>query len=352
MTDQWFVKILGEELGPMPYSNLVDLVGHGSLSAEDQIRQTDKKVWVPARSVSGLFPDSSIVSDTKRSLQSVEGLNTTSHSESRSPSQPDDTSSGDLDVTEKWYCRVLGQELGPMLLDDLCKMARQGELDPADEVRANQHAQWVPARTVDALFSDVPDVWFCRILGQELGPMPLDDLCKMARQGELAPDEEVQSGRDSDWVSAKTVSQLFPQDRSSVRVRSTKKERPTSKTGPSTATPLPTKPVPKPAAVTTKQIQDPAERVTATKKSTPAWRPAVTPSRDPWHELFIEKLKDHPKTVLVTGSSIVILSILYFVLFTGGSQDALHTEFEEAHPLKLAYPIMLDGQTLRVTNTN
>lgn len=81
-------------------------------------------------------------------------------------------------------------------------------------------------------------------------------------------------------------------------------------------------------------------------------RPAVTPRRDSWHELLIERLKDHPKAVSVTGSSIMVLSLLYFLLFSGGNSDALNNGPEEVHPLKDAYPIMLDGQTLRASNTN
>ena len=48
----------------------------------------------------------------------------------------------------------------------------------------------------------------------------------------------------------------------------------------------------------------------------------------------------------------MVLSILYFLLFSGGSSDALNNGPEEVHPMKDAYPIMLDGQTLRVSNTN
>jgi tRNA A-37 threonylcarbamoyl transferase component Bud32 len=51
----------------------------------------------------------------------------------------------------KWYCRVLGQELGPMTSHQLVAMARNNNLLPDDLVRRN-NSRWVLARTVKGLF--------------------------------------------------------------------------------------------------------------------------------------------------------------------------------------------------------
>jgi serine/threonine protein kinase len=51
----------------------------------------------------------------------------------------------------KWYCKVFGQELGPMTSHQLAEMARNNNLLPDDLVRRN-NSRWVLARTVKGLF--------------------------------------------------------------------------------------------------------------------------------------------------------------------------------------------------------
>tara|TARA_R110002111_G_scaffold88437_2_gene138115 strand:- start:17 stop:1345 length:1329 start_codon:yes stop_codon:yes gene_type:complete len=58
----------------------------------------------------------------------------------------------------QWYCRVLNHELGPMSADDLMKMLFDGELAPNDEVKSSAEPEWVPARTVVFLSSSGSDL--------------------------------------------------------------------------------------------------------------------------------------------------------------------------------------------------
>jgi GYF domain 2 len=58
--------------------------------------------------------------------------------------------------------------------------------------------------------------WFCRIMGEEWGPMSAMELCAVARRGRLTRDDVVRNGFDGDWVRAETVCGLFDGLASSV----------------------------------------------------------------------------------------------------------------------------------------
>lgn len=55
MATQWFYKAFGQELGPLPFRELVQRVQHGDLSAEDWVRADHEQDWRRAETVPGLF---------------------------------------------------------------------------------------------------------------------------------------------------------------------------------------------------------------------------------------------------------------------------------------------------------
>jgi len=58
MTAEWFCNISGKTLGPLSARQLRTLVKQGKLTAEHQVRQGAKGMWVPADRVKGLFAGS------------------------------------------------------------------------------------------------------------------------------------------------------------------------------------------------------------------------------------------------------------------------------------------------------
>ena len=58
--------------------------------------------------------------------------------------------------------------------------------------------------------------WFCKIMGDELGPMSAGELQAIARSGQLAIDDLVRKHADGTWVRAENVIGLF--DRPSLPV--------------------------------------------------------------------------------------------------------------------------------------
>jgi len=55
MASEWDCKILGEELGPFSFQDLVDLVRNGNLARDDLVRRHGTTDWGRADAVIGLF---------------------------------------------------------------------------------------------------------------------------------------------------------------------------------------------------------------------------------------------------------------------------------------------------------
>jgi hypothetical protein len=55
-------------------------------------------------------------------------------------------------MTEQWFCRIMGEQWGPMSALELYAVARRGRLTRDDVVRKGFNGDWVRAETVDGLF--------------------------------------------------------------------------------------------------------------------------------------------------------------------------------------------------------
>ncbi len=51
-----------------------------------------------------------------------------------------------------WFCKVLGQEVGPVSFEDMAEMVRSGTLKEEDRVRRRGSGEWIAAREVVGLF--------------------------------------------------------------------------------------------------------------------------------------------------------------------------------------------------------
>ena len=56
--DQWYCRIMGSEMGPMPFERLQELAEQSSLLPSDQVRQHPSTEWINSGSIDGLFPPS------------------------------------------------------------------------------------------------------------------------------------------------------------------------------------------------------------------------------------------------------------------------------------------------------
>lgn len=79
MASQWYCQVLGEQMGPMSWSDLVDLVGNGTVGESDLVRSDGQNAWEPAEKVVGLF----------RAARLAEGATGATPAESKTAQKPD-----------------------------------------------------------------------------------------------------------------------------------------------------------------------------------------------------------------------------------------------------------------------
>lgn len=56
-------------------------------------------------------------------------------------------------MSEAWYCKAFGQELGPMSFADLAVLVERKDVLPADLIKSGADGPWQPARATPGLFA-------------------------------------------------------------------------------------------------------------------------------------------------------------------------------------------------------
>lgn len=125
---------------------------------------------------------------------------------------------------DQWYCKVVGQEVGPISSDDLFEMFERGQIDRTDDVRQGKTGMWRP---FDDAFSErfsgesnvataVQPTWYFRTLGEEFGPYTIDELKEFIAQGQLSRKDKVREGLIGNWSRAgQELPDLFPRQEQS-----------------------------------------------------------------------------------------------------------------------------------------
>jgi hypothetical protein len=242
MADQWYYRFMDQEMGPVDLLTLRTLAADGALGTADEVRRGANGEWRPAESVEGLFPEAADAGDLLGMLES----------ESAVPvGAPSRGGRG-----TNCYCRLLGVEMGPMTFEQLASLASAGRLNPQDDVRLGATADWIEAGSIVGLFPgsgsqaaavdagaapnlDVDDfelkpaagravhatstatddgtrVWYCKVLGQEIGPATFEEVHAMIADGQLSRTDELRHGRRGDWMPADSIVGLFPEEEAPV----------------------------------------------------------------------------------------------------------------------------------------
>ena len=129
-------------------------------------------------------------------------------------------------MADEWYYRMFGQDFGPVGFDELKELAELGSISSADEVRLSTTSNWVTADSVNELglsavnsaspnqpdakpsSSPIADDWFCKIQGQELGPLSFNELVEFAERGLFHANDEVKLGAVGKWRRVGSIGRL------------------------------------------------------------------------------------------------------------------------------------------------
>ena len=254
MADQWHYRMLGEEFGPVPEETLRDLIADGTLGALDDVRRDGESEWIKAQTLASAsaaespsIPDEAAVGDELEAM--LAGAASTSRPAAASSSAsgdgmdldsllaPSTPHTGRKAEASDWYYRVGGRRFGPVNFDTLFERAAAGEFTRYDEIKAPGDSDWVEAQTLvglfpaedvdlDSLIADekpmpaasatkkkkVKELWYYRVLNQEMGPVDFDGLFDLVVEGNLRPDDDIREQREAEWRRAESLVGLFPDE--------------------------------------------------------------------------------------------------------------------------------------------
>jgi hypothetical protein len=174
----WYFQSLGQDFGPVPFGELLEMAKRKDITPEDSVRKGDGGQWVPAGLIDGLFPDEfeNATADDLEDLFSVSMERPSSvarnpapskHSKASEPVAFESTSQyqaksapviAQMPVPVLWYCYVNDQEVGPVALTDLQDYAATGQITPEVYVRYGADGEWVQAAQIPELYAPSTEV--------------------------------------------------------------------------------------------------------------------------------------------------------------------------------------------------
>jgi hypothetical protein len=177
----WYFQSLGQEFGPVPFSELLEMAGRGEVSPDDSVRKGESGQWVPAGLIDGLFAD-----DAK------------------------DQNADDDDVF------VVSNDVQPVVPAN----RRQSQAPPPTRGAPGMRPSSAPVPFQAAAYQQfasaavqapVDTSWYCYLNDQEIGPVGITDLQGYASTGQITPDVYVKYGADGEWVQASQIPQIYAQ---------------------------------------------------------------------------------------------------------------------------------------------
>lgn len=268
----WYYKLFGAEFGPVTLDELVELAKSHSLSADDEIRFGEDGAWRRAGSIGQLMTHLPYQASQKATSAAANPQDSQSNQWSSDADFETTAVVEPPTVEDRWWCKILDNEVGPMTFDDLAEMAKNHTMSREDQVRFGEAGRWRRAGSIGPLMAhfpfqaservittgkkdskgqiDVVDVdtpaqpqpepapvpvqtapkaspppaapppepappskseerWWCLIQDREYGPVDLEKIMEWAESGRLHSYDYVRLGR-KDYVQASEVPGLFP----------------------------------------------------------------------------------------------------------------------------------------------
>lgn len=197
MADAWYYKVRGQQLGPVPFDDISGMAQSGRLAPSDEIRFGDAADWMPAESVVGLFPESG----DPEELSNLDDLDFSFEDSEPAPARTRQSAESSV--------RTIDEVSDLSDLDDLdINIVSEGRRPETTRQASPAIDPSVGSAPAEAGADDVEESWYYQSLGQELGPMPFEELRHLAESGALISSDLIRQGTLEDWSSASTNSEL------------------------------------------------------------------------------------------------------------------------------------------------
>ncbi len=210
MAQDWYYKLLGEETGPVAFAALRELASAGHLASDDEVR-TSTSSWKRVAEVPELFggedsEEPELATGFDLDMLLAPSSSKPIHLSAKRQAQQAAVAAAAAPVVE-WYYTLLGQEMGPASTEEILQLIQDGSLQGEDTVRLQKTGAWQRLSSTSQFSTIVAQMlpkpeWYCRTLGQELGPMTFEELQQMAKSGSLQVDDEVRHGSTDPWAIA------------------------------------------------------------------------------------------------------------------------------------------------------
>jgi hypothetical protein len=155
--DQWYCQLLGQELGPLSFDDLLKFAEDGELSADDEVKLGAAGKWRKVGSIGRLVAVLPYrESQELRPAQAVDHKPADASPQMTSPVAPVAPPTPRYHPAAEentWYAWVQGTEYGPMNLLQLSQWLSTGQLGPADMVKQGMLGQWMPSVAVGQALS-------------------------------------------------------------------------------------------------------------------------------------------------------------------------------------------------------
>lgn len=188
MSEQlWCYELLMEEFGPVPLSEVRQMVDDGMLSESDRVRIATSSDWM-----------------TVAELPAFVAAMTDTHSAHVGNEQDTDDRHGDLDIDSFSFesNSPAGDDELPGDLD-IDSFNLHGDSDSPQPVVTNPHKPPEPEEDDDE--DDWEPTFFVQSLGQEWGPLTQEELVEMACAGSLSRGDEIREGTEGRWIAVETI---------------------------------------------------------------------------------------------------------------------------------------------------
>ncbi|GEM_PF-2923677 len=254
--DSWFVRMAGVELGPMPWSDIVDMTRNHEVTRADEVRQEFESEWKCAGNVRSLFPtseDSAAPNSTPAATETATwesspqlvaerlaseaefdspatGPNLDAAAEPTTPEPPETISAAvgasapqadaitEEDASEPPHVASPSPEDEPAeeVIDldgesDLSDFVPGDDEIPDRPASVHRKSTAAPRRRAALDYEPDPDNprYFMRRKSREFGPLEFEKLQTLAAEGRLSELDSIRTDVNPDWVSAATVKDLF-----------------------------------------------------------------------------------------------------------------------------------------------
>lgn len=156
-SEDWYCQVLGQELGPLSFNDLLRFAESGELSADDQIRFGADGKWRRVGSMGRLV-----------AVLPYQAAPATSQRKARTAAAPKPVATvaappvktvslADLpEATElKWFAWIRGVEYGPSSLLQLQQSIKTGQLSSSDFVKLGATGTWCPPSMVNDILTEL-----------------------------------------------------------------------------------------------------------------------------------------------------------------------------------------------------